>query len=155
MMRFRQGDVAALARREIERRGTSVDDAVENALDFAAGGSSSRARRRSSPQTASPTTSSAVVHESPMSACSRPNSRTCSSPFRYVLEQYGLPTPVTPQLDVSMMPLRFNGRDLLGGAPWSRWLGRAPLAASGGLAVPPGPGGTAWTMLSPVASRVV
>lgn len=103
MLRFQEGDVVALARQDIERRGTAVDDAIEDAFDFA----------RNYAQFKIPsalTTAGALARDvlpdpgrvADTSVFAGQVENMFLPPFVTVLEEYGLPAPVTLKLARSL-----------------------------------------------------
>lgn len=110
MLRFRRGDLNALAAEDI-RRGTGVDDAVESALDFA----------RNWAQFKIPTALTAVaavardvlgtnVPSNP-SVFAGELENLFLPPFTTVLEEYGLPTHTARKLQAQLQPERARGLD--------------------------------------------
>lgn len=99
MLRFQKGDVVALAREDIQRRGTPVDDAVEDAFDFA--------RNYAQFKIPSALTTAGTLARDVLPDGSRVADTSVFAgqvenmflpPFVTVLEEYGLPAPVTLKL---------------------------------------------------------
>jgi hypothetical protein len=99
MLRFQEGDVIALARQDIERRGTPVDDAIEDAFDFA--------RNYAQFKIPSALTAAGALARDVLPDPGRVADTSVFAgqvenmflpPFVTVLEEYGLPAPVTLKL---------------------------------------------------------
>jgi hypothetical protein len=100
MLRFHKGDVAALARQDIQRRGTNVDISIEDALDFARNWAQFKIPTA---LTAASALASDVLAESGREP-TNPGvfagalENMFLPPFTTVLEEYGLPTATTLKL---------------------------------------------------------
>lgn len=99
MLRHHEGDVAALARQEIERNGAEADDAIEEALEFARNWAQFNVPRALS--TISSLTRDVWGPSAPktdMRLFAGQLENMFMPPFTTVLEEYGLPTSTTLKL---------------------------------------------------------
>ncbi|WP_296602235.1 DEAD/DEAH box helicase [Nocardioides sp.] len=100
MLRFQDGDVAALARQDIERRGTNVNEAIEDALDFARNWAQFKIPTALTAASALATDVLADSGRIPTNpgVFAGELENLFQPPFTAVLEEYGLPSATTLKL---------------------------------------------------------